>query len=199
MEALSYFLLGLVQGLTEFLPVSSSGHLVLGQTILRLEEEDLSFSVLVHAATALSTLVVFRKDIGSLFRDVFRKDDAGSEARKYGWLLVCSAIPAAIVGLGFKDAIETLATPRFVGAMLCVTAGIFIPVPSQSKRVKSTQYWPRFGHWFGTSLRNSSRNKPLRSHHLCCPHSWNFARGSCKVFILDGSHTHRWGHDTHLE
>lgn len=124
MEALSYFLLGLVQGLTEFLPVSSSGHLVLGQTILGLEEEDLSFSVLVHAATALSTLVVFRKDIGSLFRDVFRKNDAGSEARKYGWLLVCSAIPAAIVGLGFKDAIETLATPRFVGAMLCVTAGI---------------------------------------------------------------------------
>ncbi|MAB73388.1 MAG: UDP-diphosphatase [Flavobacteriales bacterium] len=124
METLSYLLLGLVQGLTEFLPVSSSGHLTLGQAMLGLGEEDLTFTVLVHAATALSTVVVFRQDIGALIRDVLRAGDEGSKARTYTGLLLLSALPAAVVGLGFKDAIEALATPRFVGAMLCVTAAI---------------------------------------------------------------------------
>ncbi len=122
MEALSYLLLGLVQGLTEFLPVSSSGHLTLGQALLGLGEEDLTFTVLVHAATALSTVVVFRHDLGALLRDVLRPGDGGRKARTYAGLLVLSAVPAAVVGLGFKDAIEALATPQFVGAMLCVTA-----------------------------------------------------------------------------
>ena len=83
METLSYFVLGLLQGLTEFLPVSSSGHLTLGQALLGLEQEDLTFAVLVHAATALSTIVVFRQDIGALVRDVFRQGAVGSKARTY--------------------------------------------------------------------------------------------------------------------
>ena len=110
METLSYLLLGLVQGLTEFLPVSSSGHLTLGQAMLGLGEEDLTFTVLVHAATALSTVVVFRQDIGALLRDVLRAGQEGSKARTYTGLLLLSAVPAAVVGLGFKDAIEALAT-----------------------------------------------------------------------------------------
>jgi undecaprenyl-diphosphatase len=126
LETLSYLILGLVQGLTEFLPVSSSGHLTLGQALLGLAEEDLTFTVLVHAATALSTVVVFREDILGLVRDVFASGDAGSQARSYTGLILLSAVPAAAVGLGFKDAIESLATPRFVGGMLCVTAGILL-------------------------------------------------------------------------
>ncbi|MGB2228381.1 MAG: undecaprenyl-diphosphate phosphatase, partial [Flavobacteriales bacterium] len=126
MEVLSYLLLGLVQGLTEFLPVSSSGHLTLGQAILGLGEEDLTFTVLVHAATALSTVVVFREDILGLVRDVFTSGDSGATARSYTGLLLLSAVPAAVLGLGFKDAIETLATPKFVGAMLCVTALVLL-------------------------------------------------------------------------
>ena len=126
MEVLSYLLLGLVQGLTEFLPVSSSGHLTLGQAILGLGEEDLTFTVLVHAATALSTVVVFREDILGLVRDVFRSGDSGATARSYTGLLLLSAVPAAVLGLGFKDAIEALATPKFVGAMLCVTALVLL-------------------------------------------------------------------------
>lgn len=126
METLSYLVLGLIQGLTEFLPVSSSGHLTLGQVLLGLGEEDLTFTVLVHAATALSTLVVFREDIGGLVRDVFTSGERGSRARSYTGLILLSAIPAAAVGLGFKDAIESLATPRFVGTMLCLTAAILL-------------------------------------------------------------------------
>ena len=122
MESLLYLLLGLIQGLTEFLPVSSSGHLTLGQSLLGLGEEDLTFTVLVHAATALSTLVVFRKDIGHLLQGAFLKGTQGQTARNYVLLIVLSAIPAAAVGLGFKETIEGYAQPRFVGAMLCVTA-----------------------------------------------------------------------------
>ena len=126
METLSYLLLGLVQGLTEFLPVSSSGHLTLGQAILGVGEEDLTFTVLVHAATALSTIVVFRKDIGELMRDVFTAGDSGAKARSYTGLILLSAVPAAAVGLRFKDSIESLVNPQFVGVMLCVTAAILL-------------------------------------------------------------------------
>ena len=110
MEVLSYLLLGLVQGLTEFLPVSSSGHLTLGQAILGLGEEDLTFMVLVHAATALSTVVVFREDILGLVRDVFTSGASGANARRYAGLLLLSAVPAAVRGRGFKDTLEALAT-----------------------------------------------------------------------------------------
>ena len=124
MEALSYLLLGLIQGLTEFLPVSSSGHLTLGQSLLGLHEEDLTFTVLVHAATALSTLVVFRKDILDLVTSLFAPGERGHRGRNYVGMLLLSAVPAAAIGLGFKDDIEALASPRFVGAMLLVTGGV---------------------------------------------------------------------------
>jgi undecaprenyl-diphosphatase len=112
LEALSYLILGLVQGLTEFLPVSSSGHLTLGQAMLGLEQEDLTFTVLVHGATALSTLVVFRDDIKALVRGAFGRGEEGQQARTYIGYILLSAVPAAVVGLGFKDSIEALASPN---------------------------------------------------------------------------------------
>ena len=126
MEVLSYLLLGLVQGLTEFLPVSSSGHLTLGQAILGLRGEDLTFTVLVHGGTALSTVVVFREDILGLVRDVFTSGESGASARSYTGLLLLSAVPAGFLGLKYEDAIEALVTPKFVGAMLCVTALVLL-------------------------------------------------------------------------
>jgi undecaprenyl-diphosphatase len=123
-ETLSYLILGLLQGLTEFLPVSSSGHLALGTSILHLPEEDLTFAVLVHGATALSTIVVFRSDISRLFLNFLKKNDEGLKARKYLALIAISAIPAAVVGLSLKDTIESLGSTQFVGGMLIVTAVI---------------------------------------------------------------------------
>ena len=111
--------------------------------------------MLVHAATALSTVVVFRKDILGLVRDVFTSGESGAKARSYAGLLLLSAVPAAVLGLGFKDAIEALATPKFVGAMLCVTALVLLlsqrasgkPTPGRGTRV---------GHRVGPSLRHPS-------------------------------------------
>jgi undecaprenyl-diphosphatase len=132
MGVLEAILLGLLQGLTEFLPVSSSGHLALGQALLgEAGTEDLRFNILVHGATALSTIWVFRKDIGQLIVGVFRNgslpalgpEETGIPARNFvGWLVV-SAIPAAIVGLSLRDWFEThfVGQPARVGIMLMVT------------------------------------------------------------------------------
>lgn len=121
-EILSYLILGLVQGLTEFLPVSSSGHLTLFSELLGIKSDDITFKVLVHFATALSTIIVFRKDILMLCKGVTNPQD--SFARKYIGLLAISAIPSAIVGFTLKDQIEALDSPQFVGYMLIVTAVI---------------------------------------------------------------------------
>ena len=121
-EIISYLILGIVQGLTEFLPVSSSGHLTLCSELLGIKSDDLTFKVLVHFATALSTIVVFRKDIYRLAIGFFKQREEGESERRYIGLLALSAIPAAIVGFTLKDQIEGLDSPQFVGYMLIVTA-----------------------------------------------------------------------------
>jgi len=118
-------LLGIIQGLTEFLPVSSSGHLELGKSLFGLSDVDLTFSVLVHGATACSTLVVFRKDIAQLIVGVFNgKAENAQKSRVYvGWL-AASAVPAAVIAFTLRDVLEEafINQPQRVGYMLCVTA-----------------------------------------------------------------------------
>ena len=126
MGAIEAFLLGLLQGLTEFLPVSSSGHLEIGKALLGVEEGGLAFSVVVHGATALSTIVVFRKDIAALLTGLVSAGSEGAAARKFAGLVLVSMVPVAVVGLGFKDAIEARLDGHLkaVGAALLVTAGL---------------------------------------------------------------------------
>lgn len=125
-ETLSYLILGLVQGFTEFLPVSSSGHLALSADALSLPENDIAFTVLVHAATALSTVVVFKDDIIKLI--------TGETPRKYLAFLAVSAVPAAIIGFTFKDQIKAITSTELVGYMLIVTALIL----ALSQKIKSS-------------------------------------------------------------
>lgn len=129
-ETLSYLILGIVQGLTEFLPVSSSGHLALGADVLDLPENDIAFTVLVHAATALSTIVVFWDDIKKLI--------TGETPRKYLAFLAVSMVPAAIVGFTFKDQIKAITSTEFVGYMLIITALIL----ALSQKIKSSGIKP---------------------------------------------------------
>lgn len=116
--------LGLLQGLTEFLPVSSSGHLELGAALFGMEEENLTFSIIVHGATFLSVVVVFRNDIMSLLINFFRFQ--WNAETKFIMLLLLSAVPVGLVGVLFKDQIEVLFEGRivFVGFMLLITATI---------------------------------------------------------------------------
>ena len=122
MELVRYAALGLVQGLTEFLPVSSSGHLVLAQRYLGVEAPGIVLEVALHVATALAIVIYFRRRLVTIF--------AASAGGKRGWLrfaalIVVASIPAAVVGLGFEDNIELLfESNRLVGGALLFTAAV---------------------------------------------------------------------------
>ncbi|HMB62253.1 MAG TPA: undecaprenyl-diphosphate phosphatase, partial [Eudoraea sp.] len=125
MEVIDAIILGIVQGLTEFLPVSSSGHLELGKAILgdtSIPQESLLFTVVLHFATALSTIVVFRKDVLEIIRGLFQF--RWNEETRFSLKIVISMLPAVLVGLFFEKQIEALfgGNTRFVGAMLLITA-----------------------------------------------------------------------------
>ncbi len=125
MNNLDALLLGIIQGLTEFLPVSSSGHLELGKAILRdtsVPEESLMFTVVVHFATALSTIVVFRKDILEIITGLFKFK--WNEETQFSTKIIVSMLPAVIVGLFFEEQLEALfgGNILLVGCMLIVTA-----------------------------------------------------------------------------
>lgn len=116
-------IIGIIQGLTEFLPVSSSGHIELSKAILGVNlDNNLEFSIAVHVATVLSTLLVFRKDIIDLFSGFF--SFKLNDQTHYVFKLLISAIPVGIIGVVFKDQIESLFEGNLVvvGAMLLLTA-----------------------------------------------------------------------------
>ncbi len=123
MSWLEGLVLGLIQGLTEYLPVSSSGHLTIGAAIFGLQgEENLAFTVTVHVATVLSTIVVLWREIVWLFRDLFKFTwNAGT---KYVVNILISMIPIGIVGVFFKDEVEAIFGSGLlvVGICLLVTA-----------------------------------------------------------------------------
>ena len=117
-------ILGLVQGLTEFLPVSSSGHLEIGQALLGTAgEENLTFAIVVHAATVLSTLVILWKEVAQLFKGTFTTPK-WNEDKNYVAMILVSMIPVFVVGMFFKDQVESLfgSGLLIVGICLCVTA-----------------------------------------------------------------------------
>jgi undecaprenyl-diphosphatase len=123
MNGIEAFILGIIQGFTEFIPVSSSGHLEICHALFGIDTgKDLLFIILVHGATVLSTLVVFRKEIFTITRDVLRFE--WNPSTRYLVLILLSMIPVGIVGLLFKDQVESLFTGNilFVGLMLMVTS-----------------------------------------------------------------------------
>lgn len=120
-------ILGIIQGLTEFLPVSSSGHLEIGSVLLNVESSDnLLFAVVVHLATALATMVVFRKDISLLIGDFFKFQ--WNESTQFIFKIGLSMVPVFIVGVFFKDQVESFFTGNLllVGLMLLITGGLLL-------------------------------------------------------------------------
>lgn len=125
METLKSILIGIIQGLTEFLPVSSSGHIELFKEIFNYSPDNgLLFTLVLHLATALSTVVVFRKDLQLLFKGLFQFKN--NEQMAYTGLIILSMIPAALVGLFLNDQIEALFDRNvlLVGFMLLLTASV---------------------------------------------------------------------------
>lgn len=119
------FILGMIQGLTEYLPVSSSGHLAIGSALFGIQGEDnLTFTIVVHVATVLSTLVILYKEIDWIFRGLFKFQM--NDETKYVINILISMIPIGIVGLFFKDKVEEIFGSGLfiVGLMLLVTAAL---------------------------------------------------------------------------
>jgi len=139
MSALDAVILGIIQGLTEFLPVSSSGHLEIVKFLLgdeSLPKDGLLFTVFVHGATALSTLVVFRKEVAEIIKGLFAFQ--WNDSSKFSLKIIISMIPAALVGLFFESQIEHLFNENIllIGLMLCVTAALLIVADTAKKTVK---------------------------------------------------------------
>ena len=124
MDYLDSLILGIIQGLTEFLPVSSSGHLELGKSLLgdnSLPKESMIFTVVLHFATALSTIVVFRKDIFEIIKELLKFE--WNSNTQFIFKIIISMLPAALIGVFFETELESLFSNNIVlvGAMLIIT------------------------------------------------------------------------------
>lgn len=193
MEWFEAVILGLIQGLTEFLPVSSSGHLEIGKAVLGVETtEDLLFTTMVHAATVLSTIVVFRKQIWDLLKGFFcgLKGIKVSEGKlvcndqtDYLLKMIVSMIPIFVVGVFFKDAVESLfGSITVVGFALIATAVLlfFSDYASRPGRVSifppneyrnGISYWQAFAVGLGQAfavIPGLSRSGTTISTGLIC-------------------------------
>jgi len=135
MDWLQALIMGIFQGLTEYLPVSSSGHLALAAELLSVEDPDkiMTFTIAVHVATVLSTLVILWKEVTWIFKGLFKTGNSIvpssygirslNEEQNHALLIIVSMIPVGIVGLCFKDQVEAyFSSLMVVGVCLCITA-----------------------------------------------------------------------------
>lgn len=139
MSLLESIALGIIQGLTEFLPVSSSGHLVIAQKIMKLPSDDLMVSILAHVGTLLAVLFFYRKEFGIILAHLFDRKTrflVNPSVRLIG-LVIVAVIPGGLVGLFFKDFFEEylFVSTRWVGIFLLVTAVILWASRSKTKEV----------------------------------------------------------------
>ncbi len=142
-ESIKAIILGIIQGLTEFLPVSSSGHLEIAKYIMqddKLAEQSLLMTVVLHFATALSTVVVFRREVVDILIGLFQFKY--NEELIFSLKIVVSMIPAVLVGLLFEDQIEALFNKQLllVGLMLIVTGVLLLLADHAKKTDKSVSY-----------------------------------------------------------
>lgn len=135
--------LGIVQGLTEFLPVSSSGHLELAKWIMQddsLAAESMLMTVTLHAATALATLVVFRKDVGEILSDLFKF--SWNEGTRFAVLIIVSMIPAAVVGVVFDDLLTALFDHQIaLVAYMLILTGLLLFLADRAKSTEKKVGW----------------------------------------------------------
>ncbi len=147
MSFIEAIILGIIQGLTEFLPVSSSGHLEIMKVILgdnSLPQESLTFTVILHFATALSTLVVFRKEIVQIFKGLFQFK--WNEESQFSLKIILSMVPAVAIGLYFEEEIESFFGGQIllVGFMLIITALLLLFADRAKNTNKKVSFFNAF-------------------------------------------------------
>lgn len=131
MSIIEAIIIGIIQGATEFLPISSSGHLVLLPEIFQMTNPDLTLIGLVHTGTLLAVLIYFRKDlweiIKAVLRDLSQQQPLASNESRLGWMIVVGSIPVALIGLPFAGFFEEVfSSPRIAAAFLLLTALLLV-------------------------------------------------------------------------
>ncbi|WP_394145754.1 undecaprenyl-diphosphate phosphatase [Vibrio atypicus] len=136
------FVLALIQGLTEFLPISSSAHLILPSAILGWEDQGLAFDVAVHVGTLAAVMIYFRKEVVSLltafFASIF-KGDRSKEA-KLAWMILIATIPACVLGLFMKDLIEIYLRSAWVIATTTIVFGLLLWYVDKNAKLAEDEY-----------------------------------------------------------
>lgn len=144
MDALQAFVLGITQGITEFLPISSDGHLILVPALLGWERFGLGFDVTLHAATLMATIAYFRADVARLLRAVFSRDAALARDRRLAWVIVVATVPSVAVALAAEplvDGVENYTMDRqlvITAAFLLVTALLLAAAELIGRRARTT-------------------------------------------------------------
>lgn len=128
MDSFAAAILGIVQGLTEFLPVSSSGHLVMGQKFFGIENHDILFDVVVHLGTLIAVLLIYKNVLINIFSDTFKsiKEKSIEPGFKLGLYVVLATIPTALIGLGLKDHFEALFSDIKAVAIALMITGVIL-------------------------------------------------------------------------
>lgn len=142
MNTIEAAILGFLQGASEFLPISSSGHLAMGQEVLGIALDGIAFEILLHVATLISVLAVYRGRLWRLTRGTLVERDPGSW--RYVWLLVLATLPAAIIGIPLMEPVERLSEmPVAVGVALLVTGTILFSTRWALRRNLSEEFGAR--------------------------------------------------------
>ena len=128
MSIIEIIVLALIQGLTEFLPISSSAHLILPSQILGWEDQGLAFDVAVHVGTLVAVVIYFRKEVVDILGAWFKSfgQQGASDDSKLGWWIIIGTIPAAVLGLVFKDMIELYLRSAWVIAVTTIVFGLLL-------------------------------------------------------------------------
>jgi undecaprenyl-diphosphatase len=142
MDTIQVILLALIQGLTEFLPISSSAHLILPAQLLGWEDQGLSFDVAVHIGSLLAVIIYFRNEIAEMFvawiKSIFKGQH--SENSKLAWWILLATIPAVVLGFAFKGIVETHLRGPGVIAITTVLFGLLLWVGDKMSRNELTEY-----------------------------------------------------------
>lgn len=144
MGVLEAIALGITQGITEFLPISSDGHLILVPALFGWERFGLGFDVVLHAATLAATIAYFRRDVWNLLLGLFSKGEERVRDRKLAWLIIAATIPSALIALALEPLVEGVETlpmssqVTITGAFLLVTAALLAGAELLARRAKAT-------------------------------------------------------------
>ncbi len=132
MELIQIIILGIIQGLTEFLPVSSSGHLILTPLVFNFDDQGLALDAILHLGTLMAIIIFFKKDLLEIFKGLF---DQERDTHRIAWCIMAASLPAGLIGLFFAEWIESnLRSPTFVAINLLIWSVVFYIADRSAKK-----------------------------------------------------------------